>query len=304
MGYKLAGFKHLGGVEIDKTMAAIYKRNHHPEHFYLEDIRDFNQRSDLPSELYQLDLLDGSPPCSSFSMSGNREKYWEKKKKFREGQSAQTLDDLFFHYIDTVEKLKPKVAIAENVKGLVIGNAKSYVRKIHKRFVDAGYNVQLFSLNAATMGVPQFRPRVFFIASRKDLGFKKLELKFNQRPILYREIEDDDNSNKLSLCQEKYFHQCKEGATLASVHSKGSMFGHRKMNRNKPVFTIAARGYLLHYKKPRILSDNELKLAATFPLDYDFTKTKVKYVVGMSVPPVMAANIAHEIYKQWLSKSI
>jgi DNA (cytosine-5)-methyltransferase 1 len=69
MGYKLAGFQHLGGVEIDGRMAKIYQTNHSPEHFYHEDIRDFNQRTDLPKELYELDILDGSPPCSAFSMS-------------------------------------------------------------------------------------------------------------------------------------------------------------------------------------------------------------------------------------------
>ncbi|PTT71001.1 hypothetical protein DD829_21265 [Chryseobacterium sp. HMWF035] len=69
MGYKLAGFHHLGGVEIDNKMAKIYQTNHSPEYFYHEDIRDFNTRTDLPEELYELDILDGSPPCSAFSMS-------------------------------------------------------------------------------------------------------------------------------------------------------------------------------------------------------------------------------------------
>lgn len=74
MGYKLAGFNHLGGVEIDKNMAEIYTKNHTPKYFYLEDIRDFNQREDLPKELFNLDILDGSPPCTSFSLAGKREK--------------------------------------------------------------------------------------------------------------------------------------------------------------------------------------------------------------------------------------
>ena len=67
MGYKLAGYDHLGGVEIDPQVGDIYVTNHNPNHFYNEDIRLFNQRTDLPEELYNLDLLDGSPPCSSFS---------------------------------------------------------------------------------------------------------------------------------------------------------------------------------------------------------------------------------------------
>ena len=58
MGYKLAGFEHLGGVEIDKRMARIYDLNHKPKHLFLEDIRAFNQRKDLPSELFELDILE------------------------------------------------------------------------------------------------------------------------------------------------------------------------------------------------------------------------------------------------------
>jgi DNA (cytosine-5)-methyltransferase 1 len=85
MGYKLAGFNHLGGVEIDTKIAKVYQLNHKPKHLFLEDIRHFVKRSDIPEELYNLDLLDGSPPCSSFSMAGNREKDWGKKKVFKEG---------------------------------------------------------------------------------------------------------------------------------------------------------------------------------------------------------------------------
>lgn len=96
MGYKLAGFHHLGGVELDPKVAETYKLNHHPEHLYNMDIREFNELQDLPAELYQLDLLDGSPPCSTFSTAGSRDKAWGKEKRFSEGQKLQTLDDLVF----------------------------------------------------------------------------------------------------------------------------------------------------------------------------------------------------------------
>jgi DNA (cytosine-5)-methyltransferase 1 len=94
MGYKLAGFNHLGGVEIDSKVAAVYQANHEPKYLFNEDIRLFVKRNDIPEELYNLDILDGSPPCSSFSMAGSREKAWGKEKQFREGQAMQTLDDL------------------------------------------------------------------------------------------------------------------------------------------------------------------------------------------------------------------
>lgn len=85
MGYKLAGFDVLGCNEIDPKMIEVYKANHNPKYAYLEPIQTFKLREDLPQELYELDILDGSPPCSSFSMAGNREKDWGKEKVFREG---------------------------------------------------------------------------------------------------------------------------------------------------------------------------------------------------------------------------
>jgi len=166
MGYKLAGYDVLGCCEIDPKMMETYKANHNPKHAYLMGVGEFRNipDSELPKELFDLDILDGSPPCSSFSMSGARERKWGKKNKFREGQVEQVLDDLFFEFIGIVKKLKPKVVVAENVKGLISGNAKGYVKQIFKAFKDAGYSAQLFLLNAAAMGVPQKRERVFFIA--------------------------------------------------------------------------------------------------------------------------------------------
>ena len=79
-----------------------------PQYSYLEDIRDLVKRNNLPEELYNLDILDGSPPCSTFSMSGLREDAWGKEKKFKEGQKTQVLDTLFFDFIALAKRLKPK----------------------------------------------------------------------------------------------------------------------------------------------------------------------------------------------------
>jgi DNA (cytosine-5)-methyltransferase 1 len=119
-GYKMSGFNVIGCNEIDPEMINIYKKNHNPKYAFLESIETFKLRDDLPEELYNLDILDGSPPCSSFSMAGSREKAWGKKKKFREGQAEQVLDDLFFHYIELAQKLQPKIVVAENVKGMSV----------------------------------------------------------------------------------------------------------------------------------------------------------------------------------------
>lgn len=125
-------------------------------------------------------------------MAGLREEVWNKEKEFREGQEKQRLDDLFIHFLNFAEKIKPKVIIAENVKGLVQKNAKGYVNEILKKFDEIGYDNQIFILNSARMGVPQARQRVFFIAHRRDLKLPKLKLNFNEKTIKYSDFKDSN----------------------------------------------------------------------------------------------------------------
>jgi DNA (cytosine-5)-methyltransferase 1 len=318
MGYKLAGFDVIGHNDIDKKMVEVYKENHKPKYSFLESITTFAKRKDLPKDLYNLDILDGSPPCSSFSMAGNREKDWGKEKVFREGQELQVLDTLFFDFIDLAKELQPKVVVAENVKGLLLGNAKQYVIKIYETFDKAGYYCQHFLLDASKMGVPQRRERVFFIALRKDLAkpfmyskdmftlIPKIEMEFNEKKITYKEIED--KKQDLPFVRKSYsdlWINTKQGHHFGTAHPKGHFFGEYKQHPDNVCNTIIANssGSLLwHYDKLRPLNDYEYKLIGSYPLDYNFLSIKPKYLIGMSVPPVMTAQVATNIYEQWLSK--
>jgi DNA (cytosine-5)-methyltransferase 1 len=308
MGYKLAGFNHLGGVEIDPKIAKVYQLNHKPKHLFLEDIRHFVKRSDIPDELYNLDLLDGSPPCSSFSMAGNREKDWGKKKVFKEGQAEQVLDDLFFEYIALAKKLQPKIVLAENVKGLIQGNAKLYVKKIFKAFDEAGYNVQLFLLNAASMGVPQKRERVFFICQRKDLNLPKLKLEFSEDAIPFGVVKTKENQYPISENMKRYWdNKIISDIDLANVAGRldnrpNSFFNHKLLKDNEVSNTITSSDLCTLYSEPRYRNDKEVQMCGTYPLDYDFQDVEPKYLIGMSVPPVMTAQIANQIKIQWLDK--
>ena len=304
MGYKLAGYNVLGGIEINPEMMKIYRENHKPTHSFLMGVQEFKKRSksEIHKDLFNLDILDGSPPCSSFSMAGAREKNWGKEKKFREGQASQVLDDLFFDFIDIAKMLQPKVVIAENVKGLIIGNARGYVKLIGEAFDKAGYETQLFLLNAAFMGVPQRRERTFFIARRKDLNYSDIKLEFNEPTIPFSRIDDGDVeiTKPLTGIAEKYWTQCKPGYPFSSVHPKKSCFGQIKVAANSPLVTITSAGQMYHHTYPRTLTTNEIIKGQTFPLDYNFLDLPIKYVCGMSVPPFMMRAIASEIYKQWL----
>lgn len=305
MGYKMAGYDVVGCNDIDKRTIELYKVNHKPKYIFDNDIRDLIELDNLPNELYNLDILDGSPPCSTFSVAGEREQTWGKEKVFREGQSKQTLDDLFFYFIKLVNKLKPKIVIAENVKGLITGNAKGYVKQIIEEFNKINYAVQVFLLNGASMGLPQKRERIFFIGQHIN-NTKKLFLSFRQKPILFKKIIDvNDTGNTLSKREYELWLNRKYGEhsladTNKRINGKYSSFNCKYIYQNKVVPTIVSSGYNILYDYPRFMNKQELCLASSFPLDYNFLNEKPKYIVGMSVPPVMMANISYEVYKQLL----
>lgn len=306
MGYKLAGYEHIGGVEIDPKVAEVYRANHSPRHLFVEDIRLFNERQDLPPELYNLDILDGSPPCSTFSMAGNREKAWGKEKVFREGQAMQTLDDLVFVYIETIAKLKPKVCILENVKGIIQGNAKYYSKQIVAKMQAAGYRVQVFALNAASMGVPQKRERVFFIGLRNDFDLPNLQLKFYEKPVPFGRVFDKAETKKdLTDIQFVLWKKQKPSdKNLADVRGTANGFTDNLVGLNDVCPTIISGGKFICKDFPRWFNDSEYCSCGTFPQDYNFGGIEPKYLIGMSVPPVMTAQIAHQIWLQWLSKTV
>ena len=307
MGYKLAGYEVIGNCEIDDKINQMYLKNFKPKFNYNMAIQNMVKQKKFPDELYNLDILDGSPPCSTFSIAGEREKNWGKTKKFREGQAKQVLDDLFFEFINLAEILKPKIVVAENVKGLISGNAKGYVNLINKRFNQIGYNVQFFLLNAATMGVPQRRERVFFICSRKDLDFPKIKLSFNERPIIYSEFVDDDYKpfGKNTLSYKRWLKRTDDDNTIADIvkrteNGKLSGFNSTFFKLNKVPPTITSQGTSLRYDKPGSISDKDIITITTFPQDYNFNGQYPKYVCGMSVPPIMMKKIAEQIKIQLL----
>lgn len=308
MGYKLAGYTMVGNCEIDPGIIEIYRKNLHPEHSYLMDIRDLVATPDkeLPEGLFNLDILDGSPPCSVFSSAGKRDKGWGVEKRFREGQKMQRLDDLFFAYIALAKKLQPKIVVAENVVGLIKGNARGYVNEILKAYKDAGYTVQIFKLNAANMGVPQARERVFFVGHRIDLDLPKLELKYQEKPITFGEVRTEKgkplkkNGVLARLLSRRIESDQWIGDISERIRGKGSGFTCPILHDGKVAFTLTSGATFSRYVDACLCTDEDFINIQTFPQDYDFGKQSVQYVCGMSVPPVMMAQISSEIYRQWL----
>lgn len=305
MGYKLAGYNVICANDIDPQMQKVYVKNHNPKQFILGPIKDLLNRNDLP----KVDILDGSPPCSTFSTAGLREKAWGKEKHFREGQAKQVLDDLFFDFIKLADKIKPKIVISENVSGMLKGNAKGYVKMIVKEFDKIGFSTQIFLLNSATMGVPQKRERIFFISTKKDLQLPKIKLDFNEKPIKFIDIKQnkDNTCKKVSENERKIWEKRKHfdislAETLKRLQYKGNRFTTRYIFDDCINYTITAGCNNILFNECRKQTKNEIVLTSSFPLDYDFMDIEPIYLMGMSVPPIMMAQVANQIYLQLLKK--
>lgn len=311
MGYKLAGCEVLGCCEIDPEMNKLYIENHSPKHNFLMDIRKFNEipNKELPQELFDLDILDGSPPCTTFSMAGEREDSWGQKKKFREGQAEQTLDDLSFIFIDTVAKLKPRTVIMENVEGLTLGAAWKYVQEIYSKFAAIGYKTNHWVLKGENMGIPQTRHRVFFIAIRGDIDVdpKEIDLHFNYEPITYGEIKEGEGV-PISPETQAYKMLClatpddlRISDTFIRLGEREKCFGAKIAWEENVLQTITAKLDYYRGRERERISAKDIIHAQTFPEDYNFgtgTWANVAYICGMSVPPVMMKRIVERLISE------
>lgn len=170
LGFEMAGYRIGFASEFIEEARNTYALNHPGVIIDPRDIRDVSAEDIMRScgvNPGELDVLEGSPPCASFSVAGGRERLWGKVKKYSD--TEQRADDLFFEFIRLVSGCQPKVFIAENVPGLTIGTARGYFREIHRGLAAAGYRVEARILDAQWLGVPQRRRRVIFQGVREDV---------------------------------------------------------------------------------------------------------------------------------------
>lgn len=175
LGLTWSGIHVLRAYEFDPLAAASYRANFATP-VDTADIRTLDAGTVLRAigmATGELDIVEGSPPCSKFSMVGKRERGWGQTTASDSANIQQVnVEDLFFDWVRLVEGIQPRVAVAENVHGLAIGKAKGMLRLIYRAFQDAGYRVQVWDLNAQWLGVPQSRRRLIFVGVRNDVpGF-------------------------------------------------------------------------------------------------------------------------------------
>lgn len=184
LGFRMAGYTTIFASEFIPAAQETYRANHPGVYLDTRDIRQLTAQDIFEAtgtQRGEVDVLEGSPPCASFSMAGKREASWGDIKPYSD--TKQRVDDLFFEFSRIVGDLQPKVFVAENVKGLTIGKARGYLKEILLSLRGCGYKVKCAVLDAQYFGVPQHRERLIFIGVRDDIGIEPTFPKPAQRPV-------------------------------------------------------------------------------------------------------------------------
>ena len=171
-GYKLAGGDVLFANEFQQVAMDDYLANFpKTPHHICGDIKDVTGKQIMEMtglKVGELDLLDGSPPCPPFSMSGTKQKGWGKEKTAY-GMKQKNIEDLTWEQIRITGEMKPKVVVCENVKGLTMEYASEHLARMVNDFESHGYTTVYKVLKGHEHGVPQKRERVFIVSVRNDV---------------------------------------------------------------------------------------------------------------------------------------
>lgn len=168
LGFRMAGYRTVFASEFVPAAADTYRANHPGVPLDQRDVRELTGAEILAAAgVDEVDVLEGSPPCASFSTAGKLSAHWGEVKRYSD--TEQRTDDLFFEYARLLGELRPRAFVAENVAGLARGVAKGYFKRVHAALAAKGYRVEARLLDAQWLGVPQARRRVIFVGIRDDL---------------------------------------------------------------------------------------------------------------------------------------
>lgn len=321
-GYRLAGGNVLAINEFVEEAYESYHANYPQTHIFTNDIRELSGDEILQTlnlKKGELDILDGSPPCASFSSIGKKEKMWGQVKKY--SSKEQRVDDLFYEYARILKELQPKVFVAENVKGLtqsksakLLGNEQFDLfggeeSTIYHTLVNCGYDVRYKVINAMDYGVPQSRERTIFIGVRKDLG-KKISFPLVQKERNTIGSAFNGEIEKLIICEgfDKKGTFTIKGLDDVCYTILTSGIGPTRKYRikRKDMYDYLTDEQIgaLGSNETCKFSIDELKKICSFPTDYQLTGNYAQQWerLGRSVPPFMMKAIAEHIYQTILKQ--
>ncbi len=291
--YERIAFDIVKAYDINPRAVETYNANLEP----VCEVKDVTQID--PSELPKVDVVLGGFPCQDFSFAGKRQGI-----KVHRGR-------LYLAMVAAVEAIRPKVFVAENVKGLLFANGGLAKEIITNDFAKAspGYRIYMEVLNATDYGVPQRRERVFIVGVRKDL---KGEFRFPE-PTHHK----SGGGSLIVLPRWVTTKEVLGGIEDPEVHARlpnpewdrRQRFPNWKrdspINPNAPAPTVLTKQPPFHYRHERRLSVRECARLQSFPDNFVFyaPMSKAYELVGNAVPPVLAWHLARAL-QDFLERSV
>ena len=273
--YARLNFDTILANDIDKNACLTFQQNLH-NNIICEDVSKLDMAIFQPS-----DIVIGGFPCQDFSHAG---------KRLGLGSSRGSLYKMMCNII---QYIRPKLFLAENVKGLLTIDKGSAIEIIIKDFARLGYNVCYNLLKVSDFEVPQKRERVIIIGTQKNTlpEFNFNAIKRNKACNVYNAIKDMECYEEGYVENHKWSRAKKNKGQGNSVIDK---------NDFAPTMRAEHHGNIeFHYNGERRLSAREAARIQSFPDDFIFypsTSSAYKQI-GNAVPPVFAWHIASAIQK-------
>ncbi|MHB8779637.1 MAG: DNA cytosine methyltransferase, partial [Anaerolineales bacterium] len=243
--YPKTPFDIIWANDLNSAACRTYKKNI-GEHIVEGDI--WKAMEEMPTEA---DIVIGGFPCQDISING--------KGAGVDGKRS----GLYRAMVEIVSKIRPKVFVAENVKGLLMKHNEKSLKQILADFRGLGYDVTYHLYNAANYGVPQTRERVFIVGTRPDVK------KFSPPPP----VSDKPITSQEAIGDLEAVEQNTDFNHIWSLANKSSDQGNRKLKANRPGYTIRAECHgniQFHYALPRRISMREAARFQSFPDTFIF----------------------------------
>jgi len=317
LGFEAAGFSHDALVELNPIFCNTLRHNR-PNWSVIGppnwkgDVSDFENTCKALEEcgvcVDYSGVFVGGPPCQPFSIAANQRFSKDGENFKRVGFAHEKNGNLLFDYINLIIKYKPAAFLVENVVGLIEVDDGVQLNRAIEMLSQNGYSIEKpLILNASDFLVPQHRTRMFLVGNRLGKSF------------LPPQKADKTVPCSAALCGDLSKlpnHVTRKHQTSSILRYVKLPFGGRdklgrvdRLNPMLPSKTVIAGGSSgggrshLHPSIPRTLSVRESARLQTFPDDYEFTGTHSRQFtqVGNAVPPVLATQLAWQIYQSFFS---
>jgi DNA (cytosine-5)-methyltransferase 1 len=267
-------FEIIWANDFNAAACRTYSRNIGP-HIRHGDI--WQLMGDIPESA---DVVIGGFPCQDISVNG--------KGAGVDGKRS----GLYRAMVEVVARTKPKVFVAENVKGLLMKHNASSLKRVLSDFQQLGYQVTFKLYHAADYGVPQTRDRVIIVGTRPDVpAFTPPKVTHEKSNHVTARAAIDDLA---SLPEDENFNH------VWSRANKSAEQGSRRMIADRPGYTIRAECHgniQFHYSLNRRISMREAARFQSFPDTFTFVSKlrETERQVGNAVPPLLAWHIAQAV---------